>query len=190
MADAEGQVHGARRSSSYAILLLVALRGPSSPYDLKKALDRLAAQFWAVPHTQVYAETARLADEGLLSVVADLGGRRRQTYAITPLGRSEVDAWLGASGTAGMEIRDEAQLKLLGTELSDRARVRALAIGQVAYYQDRLSLLDAAADEAARHPERSERFLAVPLGQAVIRAALGFWEQMAADPVGPPVTDR
>ena len=36
----------------------------------------------AVPHTQVYAETARLADKGLLSVVADLGGRRRQTHVI------------------------------------------------------------------------------------------------------------
>ena len=46
---------------AYAVLLLVALRGPSSPYDLKRALGQLAAEFWAVPPTQVYSEAARLA---------------------------------------------------------------------------------------------------------------------------------
>ena len=174
-----------RRSSAYAVLLLVALRGPSSPYDLKRALGRLAAEFWAVPHTQVYSEAARLAEEGLLSVTAHEGGRRRQTYDLTPLGRSQLDAWLGDADTPGIQIRGEAELKLLGTELSDRDRVQALAAGQVAHYRDRLTALDAIVAEEARHPERASRYLAVPLGQALMRAALEFWENVAADPPGP-----
>ena len=173
------------RSSSYAVLLLIALRGPSSPYDLKRALVRLAAQFWAVPHTQVYAETARLADEGLLSMQADAEGRRRRTYALTPLGRQRLDAWLADPGAGGIEIRDEAELKLLGTELSDREQVRALAERQVELYRRRLAELDLIATDARQRPERALRYLGVPLGRAVYAAALEFWESMAADPPGP-----
>jgi len=173
------------RSSSSAILLVIALRGPSSPYDLKRALARLASYFWAVPHTQVYGETARLAEEGLLSVVTSSSGRRRQTYDLTPAGRTRLQAWLRDSEASGMEIRDEAQLKLLGTELSDREAVRALAAGQVAYYQRRLGSVDAADDEASRHPEWAYRFLAVTLGRATLRAGLEFWQAIEADPPGP-----
>ncbi len=167
------------------MLLLVALRGPSSPYDLKRALGRLASQFWAVPHTQVYAETARLADEGLLSVDADADGRRRRIYALTPLGRRRLDAWLADPVAAGIEIRDEAELKLLGTELSDRRQVRALAVGQVDLYRARLAELDLIAADAQQRPERALRYLGVPLGRAVYSAALEFWEAVVADPPGP-----
>jgi DNA-binding PadR family transcriptional regulator len=167
------------------VLLLVALRGPSSPYDLKRALGRLAAQFWAVPHTQVYAETSRLAAEGLLSVEAEADGRRRRTYALTPLGRRHLDAWLADPAAGGIEIRDEAELKLLGTELSDREHVRALAEGQVELYRARLAELDAIEADASRRPERALRYLGVPLGRAVYSAALEFWEAVAADPPGP-----
>jgi DNA-binding PadR family transcriptional regulator len=176
------------RSSSYAVLLLVALRGPSSPYDLKRALGRLASQFWAVPHTQVYAETARLADEGLLSVEAEADGRRRRTYALTRLGRERLDAWLADPVAGGIEIRDEAELKLLGTELSDREHVLALAEHQVAMYRNRLAELEGIAAEATRRPERSLRYLGVPLGRAVFTAALEFWESVVADPPGDPQT--
>jgi DNA-binding PadR family transcriptional regulator len=178
------------RSSSYAVLLLVALRGPSSPYDLKRALGRLASQFWAVPHTQVYAETARLAEEGLLTVEAESDGRRRRSYALTPLGRRRLDAWLGDPVADGIEIRDEAELKLLGTELSDREQVRALAAHQVALYQARLAELDAIDADSVRRPERALRYLGVPLGRAVFSAALEFWESIAADPPGPSPSDQ
>ena len=163
----------------------MALRGPSSPYDLERALARLASYFWAVPHTQVYGETARLADEGLLSGATSPSGRRRQTYDLTPAGRARLQAWLRDGEASGMEIRDEAQLKLLGTELSDREAVRALAAGQVAYYQRRLASIEAAQDEAGRHPEWAYRFLAVPLGRATLRAGLEFWQAIEADPPGP-----
>jgi len=53
--------------SSYAVLGVVALRGPSTPYDLKRALGRVANEFWSVPHTQCYTETERLAGAGLVA---------------------------------------------------------------------------------------------------------------------------
>jgi DNA-binding PadR family transcriptional regulator len=172
------------RSSSYAILLLISLRGPSSPYDLKRALDRLALQFWAVPHTQLYDETARLATDGYLTVRREMAGRRRQTYRLSARGRRALDAWLRTSDAAGMAIRDEAQLKLMATELIDADAVRALAVAQVAHYRERMDLLEHIAASAAEHPEWALRYLALPLGRAIYRAALEFWEGVAADPPG------
>jgi hypothetical protein len=61
----------------------------------------------------------------------------------------------------------------------------ALAAGQVAYYQRRLASVEAAQDEASRHPEWAYRFLAVPLGRATLRAGLEFWQAIEADPPGP-----
>src|SRR5262245_19562571 len=111
-------VERGRRSSSEAILLLLALRGPSSPYDLKRSLARLTGEFWAVPHTNIYDEVGRLEGEGLVSVERATAGRRRQTLTLTEAGRAALDDWLVAPTPVGMEIRDEAQLKLLGSELT------------------------------------------------------------------------
>jgi DNA-binding PadR family transcriptional regulator len=172
------------RESSYAVLLLIALRGPSSPYDLKRALHGLSQEFWAVPHTQVYAETERLARDGLLSVRRDADGRRRQTYRLTRRGRSVLEAWLADADASGMQIRDEAQLKLLGSELSEAASIAGLARRQADHYRQRLARLEAVAAAAAGDTERAMRYLAVPLGLAVYRAALDFWEAIAAAPPG------
>ena len=86
----------------------------------------------------------------------------------------------------GIEIRGEAELKLLGTELSDRERVQALAAGQVAHYRD-------ATGRSRCHRGRGGS--AIPSGPAATsacrsagascRAALEFWEYVAADPPGP-----
>jgi DNA-binding PadR family transcriptional regulator len=168
-----------RRSSSSAILLLVALRGPSSPYDLKRSLERLTGQFWAVPHTNVYDEVGRLAAEGLVSVERAAGGRRRQTLTLTEAGRAELTEWLHAPTPTGMEIRDEAQLKLLGSELTSPDQVRRLALEQVRVYEERLAALEATEAFGRAQPDLAGRFLAVPLGRAVLTAARDFWQSLA-----------
>jgi len=178
------------RDSSYAVLLMIVLRGPSSPYDLKRALHGLSLEFWAVPHTQLYAETERLARDGLLAVRRDAAGRRRQTYRVTRRGRAALDAWLADADVPGMQIRDEAQLKLLGTELSDAAHVAALARRQADHYRRRLERLEAIAAAATADTGRAMRYLAVPLGLAVYRAALEFWDGIATNPPGNAHGDR
>ena len=63
---------------SYLVLGIVALRGPSTPYDLKRFVQLSIGHFWPFPHTQLYAEPARLADAGLLEEMREESGRRRR----------------------------------------------------------------------------------------------------------------
>jgi DNA-binding PadR family transcriptional regulator len=142
-------------------------------------LGRLTAEFWAVPHTNIYDEVGRLEGEGLVSVERATAGRRRQTLTLTDAGRAALDAWLVAPTPVGMEIRDEAQLKLLGSELSTPEQVRRLAVEQVRFYDERLEALAATEAFERAQPELAGRFLAVPLGRAVLTAARDFWRAKA-----------
>jgi DNA-binding PadR family transcriptional regulator len=49
------------------VLGFVARLGPSTPYDLKRAVSQSVAYFWDFPHSQLYVEPERLAGLGLLS---------------------------------------------------------------------------------------------------------------------------
>ena len=50
--------------------------------------------FWSFPHSQLYAEPARLAEAGLLTVEQEDGGRRRRRYSIAADGQEALQAWL------------------------------------------------------------------------------------------------
>jgi PadR family transcriptional regulator, regulatory protein AphA len=169
--------------SAYAVLVLIALRGPSTAYDVKRALARLAGEYWSAPHTQVYRECGRLASAGLLREKVERGGRRRRTYELTAAGREAVAAWVRAPTDASMEIRDVASLKLFAAELSTPADVRALAERQVADYRRRLAMLDDVEARFGDRPELALRMRNVAMGRAVYEAALAFWEGVAADPM-------
>jgi PadR family transcriptional regulator, regulatory protein AphA len=168
--------------SAHAVLVLIALRGPSTAYDVKRALARLAGEYWSAPHTQVYRECARLAEAGLLDEQPEEGGRRRRVYALTDAGRDAVTAWVRDPAASSMEIRDVASLKLFAAELSTPEDVRALAEGQVADYRRRLAILDEAEARFGDRPEFALRMRNVGMGRAVYEAALAFWENVAADP--------
>jgi PadR family transcriptional regulator, regulatory protein AphA len=175
--------------SAHAVLVVIALRGPSTAYDVKRALARLAGEYWSAPHTQVYRECARLAAEGLLHEEAEEGGRRRRVYELTEAGREALTEWVRDPAASSMEIRDVAALKLFAAELSTPEHVRALAEGQVADYRRRLQILD---ETEARFGDRREfalRMRNVGMGRAVYEAALAFWEGVAADP-GPDSSQR
>jgi PadR family transcriptional regulator AphA len=176
--------------SAHAVLVLIALRGPSTAYDVKRALARLAGEYWSVPHTQVYRECARLAAAGLLREQVEPSGRRRRVYELTEAGRDAVTAWVREPTDATMEIRDVASLKLLAAELSTPDHVRELAERQVADYRRRLAILDDLERRFADRPELAPRLRSVAMGRAVYRAALAFWEGVAEDPAEPSVRDR
>src|ERR1700739_970612 len=76
--------------TSYAVLSLLELIGPATPYDLKQALEKSIENFWPVPHTTFYAQPARLAAAGLLTDRQEDGGRRRKLYALTAAGRDAL----------------------------------------------------------------------------------------------------
>jgi PadR family transcriptional regulator AphA len=169
--------------AAHAVLVLIALRGPSTAYDVKRALARLAGEYWSAPHTQVYRDCARLGAAGLLHEQVEEGGRRRRVYDLTEAGREVVTAWVREPTDSSMEIRDVASLKLFAAELSTPEDVRALAERQVADYRRRLAVLDDAEARFAGRPELALRMRNVAMGRAVYDAALAFWEDVAASPL-------
>jgi PadR family transcriptional regulator, regulatory protein AphA len=170
--------------SSQAVLVVIALRGPSTAYDVKRALVRLAGEYWSAPHTQVYRECARLAAAKLLEEEVEQTGRRRRVYELTAAGRDAVTRWVREPTDASMEIRDVASLKLFAAELSTPDDVRALAERQVASYRRRLATLEAIEERFGGRPEIASRLRNVAMGRAVYHAALAFWEGVAEDPAG------
>lgn len=169
--------------SAYAVLVVIALRGPSTAYDLKRALARLAGEYWAVPHTQVYRECARLAASGMLDEQVEPGGRRRRVYELTAAGRDAVTAWIREPTDSSMEIRDVASLKLSAAELSTPDHVRTLAERQVNVYRRRLAILDELEARYGERPELALRIRNIAMGRAVYAAALTFWQGVADDPM-------
>jgi DNA-binding PadR family transcriptional regulator len=97
---------------SYIVLGLLAAMGEATPYDLKSVVASSIGHFWSVQHAQIYAETARLNEIGLLRERREDGGRRRRFYALTKDGEEAFAKWLDAPGADLFELRDLGLLKL------------------------------------------------------------------------------
>ncbi len=172
--------------TSYLVLGMFSLRGPSTPYELKRAVARSVGRFWPFPHAQFYAEPARLAAAGLLTDTQEQIGRRRRLYAITERGREALDAWLREPAPEPMEIRDVAELKLFFSELVDEAEIMALARVQQRFYREQIAELEAIAARFGSDPTRTRRMAPLRLGLAIYQAAATFWGEMATHPPGAP----
>jgi DNA-binding PadR family transcriptional regulator len=71
-------------------------REPSHGYDLKRDYDRFFGRTKSLPFGQVYATLSRLARDGKVTEgqVEPGAGPDRKRYAITEIGRSDVEEWL------------------------------------------------------------------------------------------------
>jgi DNA-binding PadR family transcriptional regulator len=71
-------------------------REPSHGYDLKRDYDSFFGRDKPLPFGQVYSTLSRLARDGKVMAGQSEpgGGPDRKRYAITDVGRSEVEAWL------------------------------------------------------------------------------------------------
>ena len=166
---------------SYVVLGLLGLRGPSTPYELKRASSRSLDYFWPFPHAQLYDEPARLVEAGLLSRKQEQNGRRRITYSLTKRGETALRDWLKRPPGDVFEMRDMAVLQLFFSDFMTEEDLVSLAASQVALYQARLAeYREIAAHNAARAGER--RMASLELGERLARAVLGFWTDIAADP--------
>ena len=171
--------------SALAVLGLIALRGPSTGYELKRALSRITNEFWSVAHVTPYRVTTELARQGLLTAEQEPGGRRRRVYSLTEDGRSALGKWLSEPTSETMTIRDAGQLHLLFAELADPASIAELARAQVLVYEARLATLDETEARLAGDPVRTARLGPLRLGRAVFTAALSFWSSVANAPDSP-----
>src|SRR2546423_13063030 len=110
--DGSGPAQAIRLTgTSFAVLSLIDGLGPSSPYDLKQALEKSIENFWPVPHTTFYAEPARLARGGFLSERQESGGGRRQPYPLPDAGRAPPRGWGGSPRGSPPPPRHEGGLQ-------------------------------------------------------------------------------
>jgi DNA-binding PadR family transcriptional regulator len=174
--------------TSYLVLGLLAREGPSTPYGLERQVMATLGHFWSFPHTLLYTEPARLAGLGLLTETREHHGRHRRVFAITESGRRALVAWLERPSDEPTELRDPGLLQLFFADLvSPAARVR-LAEQQLAIHRAKLS----AYEEDARLERRPDaagpgyrtaehwRGETLPMGILYERAAVAFWEDVAA----------
>jgi DNA-binding PadR family transcriptional regulator len=98
--------------TSYLVLGFIELGGESTPYELKQRLELSAGGFWSVPHSQLYAEPARLAAAGYLRERRERGGRRRRHYALAEKGGKALARWQDEPTEVLPELRDLSLLKL------------------------------------------------------------------------------
>lgn len=162
-------------ATSYVVLGLIALRGPSTPYELKRAVEHSVGFFWPFPHAQLYDEPARLTAAELLSVRNEETGRRRKTYTLTAAGKSELHAWLNMPAGETFQVRNIAELKLFFGELIDPDGLQALALEQITMHQSRLAELDHIADRFEGRTDLAARLVPLALGRRIEQAALDFW---------------
>lgn len=159
--------------TSYIVLGFVSEAGESTPYSLKQAIEATVGNFWSVPHSQLYAEPARLAAAGLLREQREEGGRRRKTYALTARGRRALERWRDEPTEALPELRDLSLLKMFfGGD------PRSLARAQLAAHRAKLesyrAMLESDTGAEPRGPWRT-----LEAGLAHEREWVRFWARLA-----------
>ena len=158
--------------TSYIVLGLLE-KAPGTPYDLKTRVAFGLGEFWTVQHAQLYSETARLAEEGLLDEERESTGRRRKTYSITEAGKEALQDWLKIPVNELGELRDLAVLKVFfGSE------PKMIAAGQAAAHQAKLEYYEGL-KEAFRELEIPEGVrVAMESGIVHERGFAEFWSSL------------
>jgi len=164
---------------SYLVLGWISF-GPATPYDLKRLSARSVGYFWEFPHSQLYAEPARLTELGLLEEEHEQQGRRRRVYSITEAGRQALEDWLREPTSDAPQIRDIGLLKLFFGGTLEPEDIVALARAQEQSHRDKLSTYE----EIARTVPEEAAFGHATLraGLAFERAFIEFWNEIASDP--------
>ena len=98
--SADPEPQPALTPTSYLVLGLVRSFPGSTSYDLKTFVAGSIGYFWSFPHSQLYAEPARLVELGLLADDREQTGRKRRRFTITDAGNDALDGWLDEQRTA------------------------------------------------------------------------------------------
>lgn len=168
---------------SYLVLGWTA-HSPATPYDLKRRVAQSVGYFWEFPHSQLYAEPARLAELGLLEEEQEQQGRRRRVYSITEAGRRALEDWLLEPTSDAPQIRDIGLLKLFFQGMLESEHVVALARAQEQSHRDKLATYE----ELERVVPEEAAFARATLraGLAFERAFIEFWSEIASNPPSEP----
>lgn len=136
------------QSVKYALLGLLA-EEPRHGYDLKGAFEELMGGSWELNIGQVYSTLSRLERDGLVAsevVPQDLVPDRK-VYAVTEVGRKELEAWLTEPSDGPVRLKNEVYVKVALLDLLGEGDPDELLAGQRAQYLQRLSELSELADD-------------------------------------------
>jgi PadR family transcriptional regulator AphA len=157
--------------TSHIVLGLLSLSGEATPYDLKQMVSATVGHFWSLPHSQLYAEPARLARAGYVTETREQGGRRRKLYTLTARGREAHEQWLRVLTPEPYMLRDLALLKLFFG-----ADVHALGEVQLETHRQKLAEYETLMEQTADYGSAGPR-LALDLGTRHERETVGFWAE-------------
>jgi DNA-binding PadR family transcriptional regulator len=156
-----------------AILGLLA-RTECTGYQISKSMKGTHDYFWTAQHSQIYAELAKLAREGLVghTVVEGPGPRDNRRYAITPAGLRALQEWLASAPTAGVE-RDEFIVRVWSMWLLESESARSMVEDHRAEHHKRLEAYGLLEQEMLRDgpPESNSPTFAA---YAALRAGLSY----------------
>jgi PadR family transcriptional regulator, regulatory protein AphA len=168
--------------ASYIVLGILEHAQSATPYELKQLAKHTTMHFWTVSHAQLYKESARLANAGLLSEEQEQTGRRRRRYSLTEQGRQALETWRSEperTDSDRRELRDEGLLKLFlgvdpgklaGEELqAHEARLRS-------YEELHAAAAAAVAAAAADEDVPQGPLLALQAGLGHEREYVRFWK--------------
>lgn len=158
-------------TTSYVVLGLIDACEPATPYDVKQFAEVSTSNFWTVPHTQLYAECAKLAEAGLVDEEREQSGRRRRVYRLTETGALALEEWRQEPDGETPGYRDVGVVKLfLGGDPA------ALASSQIAHHEAKIAEFEQTArsdlPEGMRH--------ALELGIELERTLAREWQRLAA----------
>lgn len=168
--------------TSYLVLGIIRLRGPSTSYELKRAVSRSVGYFWPFPHAQLYREPVNLVEAGLLEEQQESTGRRRRVYSITAAGEEALRTWLREPVQKMLELRDLAQLKLLFSDLMSTEELVALARNQEALHRTRLTEYEQIAARYRDRPGVGRRIAPITMGLMIEQDEIRFWSDIAEHP--------
>ncbi len=161
--------------TSYIVLGLLEMAGVATPYDLKRLAQMTTSNFWTIPHTQLYTECARLAQEGLLIERQEQTGRRRRTYRLTDRGRELLHEWREEPTGELYELRDASTLKLFFG--GDPA---TLAAAQLDAHRRQLEVYERLHAGLSEGESRGQ-VLALECGIGHEREFIRFWSQVLGE---------
>jgi DNA-binding PadR family transcriptional regulator len=112
-------------------------REPSHGYDLKRDYDTYFGRGKPLPFGQVYATLARLARDGKVvpGEVEPGAGPDRKRYAITDVGKNEVEAWLAEPVDAEPHLQTVLFVKVVLALMLGRPAERYLDAQRGAHLQ-------------------------------------------------------
>jgi PadR family transcriptional regulator AphA len=168
--------------TSYLVLGMIRLRGPSTSYELKRAVGRSVGYFWPFPHAQLYREPVHLVEAGLLAEQQESEGRRRRVYTITPAGEEALREWLREPVHKMLELRDLAQLKLFFSEAMSTEELVVLARNQEALHRARLAEYEQITAHYRDRTGFDRRMAPLTMGLMLERDEIQFWSSIAERP--------